>query len=205
MDKSTKFWDRVSRGKEVTEGGATFRRTLDLARQYLGLEDKVLDFGSGPGSLTLAIASSVASVVGIDTSPGMVASAKQRADRAGTGNARFSCADLFDCTLEPASFDAVLAFNVLPYVDDLPACLARISRLLKPGGRFISSTACLGGRISLPGSVVYVLCKARLMPPMRFFSGPDLLDEIDGAGFNILADQVVGKSTKDLFVVAMSG
>ena len=37
--------------------------------------------------------------------------------------------------LEPGSFDAVAAFNVLLYLPDLPAALARIRELLKPGGQ----------------------------------------------------------------------
>jgi SAM-dependent methyltransferase len=46
---------------------------------------------------------------------------------------------------EDASFDRALAIHVLEHLPDLPAALAEIHRLLKPGGRFVVVIPCEGG------------------------------------------------------------
>jgi SAM-dependent methyltransferase len=46
---------------------------------------------------------------------------------------------------EDASFDRALAIHVLEHLPDLPAALAEIHRLLKPGGRFVIVIPCEGG------------------------------------------------------------
>lgn len=61
-----------------------------LARE-VGLDgsQRLLDVGCGPGSLTLLLASRVASAVGVDADREMIAAAAQEADRAGIGNVRW--------------------------------------------------------------------------------------------------------------------
>jgi SAM-dependent methyltransferase len=46
---------------------------------------------------------------------------------------------------EDASFDRILAIHVLEHLPDLPAALAEIHRLLRPGGRFVAVIPCEGG------------------------------------------------------------
>lgn len=54
--------------------------------------------------------------------------------------------DLFDESLRPGSFDAVVACNVLLYLENRAEVLARIRELLRPEGMFLSATDCLGER-----------------------------------------------------------
>lgn len=46
---------------------------------------------------------------------------------------------------ENDSFDRVLAIHVLEHLPDLPSALHEISRLLRPGGRFVAVIPCEGG------------------------------------------------------------
>lgn len=82
MDKSEKFFDKVSRRSKrpLKELSQTSLKTIEATIKYLGSEDAVLDFGCGPGTLTVRLAERVASVRAIDISAGMIDVAKLEAD-----------------------------------------------------------------------------------------------------------------------------
>jgi len=82
----------------------------------------------------------------IDTFFGMIAIAKQQAEAIALPNVNYRQATIFDPQLRENSLDGLLAFNVLPYLQDDSTVMARISTLLKPNGIFVSSTACLQDR-----------------------------------------------------------
>src|SRR4051794_17173137 len=92
--------------------------------------ERILDLGCGDGVLTAQIAESGATVVGIDASAEMVASA-----RALGVDAR-----IVDATALPfeAEFDAVFSNAALHWIHDADAVLTGVHRALKPGGRFIA-------------------------------------------------------------------
>jgi SAM-dependent methyltransferase len=93
--------------------------------------ERILDLGCGDGQLTERIAATGASVLGIDASPQMVASARARGIAAEEGSAEsLPCPD--------AAFDAVFSNAVLHWVRDQDAMLAQIRRVLRPGGRFVA-------------------------------------------------------------------
>ena len=101
-----------------------------LARLAPKTGERILDLGCGDGVLTTQIAESGATVVGIDASPAMVASARERGLDAHLG----------DATALPFSgeFDAVFSNAVLHWIPDAGAVLHGVSRALKPGGRFVA-------------------------------------------------------------------
>jgi len=111
---------------------------LDLLRPQAG--ERILDLGCGDGVLTEKLVALGAHVVGIDSSPDMVAAARQRGLDARVMDAR---ALAFE-----NEFDAVFSNAVLHWVKDDPdAPLAGAFRALVPGGRFVGELgghACVG-------------------------------------------------------------
>jgi SAM-dependent methyltransferase len=104
----------------------------------LGLErgERVLDIGSGPGYLLASMAEAVGpagAVQGMDLSEAMNAIARERCasmawTSVGTG-------DACDLPYGDATFDVVVSTQVYEYVADMPAAVAQLRRVLRPGGR----------------------------------------------------------------------
>jgi SAM-dependent methyltransferase len=96
---------------------------------------RMLDVGSGTGSLTFAIArrKAGASVLGIDTSKEYVAYANSRnpfRDRAG-----FEVGDAQQLHFPDASFDAALSLLVFNFIPDPKKALLELRRVTRPGGK----------------------------------------------------------------------
>ena len=109
--------------------------TLSLLPPVAG--QRVLDAGCGPGAYCDWLAAHGASVVGIDSSPKMVALARRRLG----GRAEIRRADLGQplSDLVSGTFDGVLSALVLDYVRDWAPVLGEFRRLLRPGGWLVFS------------------------------------------------------------------
>ena len=97
---------------------------------------RVLDFGSGPGFMALALADLVGAsgrVDGVDINARFVADATARAE--GRGNVAFHHLDGAEIPLADGVVDRAVCKNVLEYVPDLDATVAELRRVLAPGGR----------------------------------------------------------------------
>jgi len=102
--------------------------------------ERILDVGCGTGQLTAEITQFGAEVVGIDSSPDMIATASKNFPRV-----RFEVADVTALTFEN-EFDVVVSNAALHWVRDQPSAIASIARALKPRGRLIFE---MGGRGNL--------------------------------------------------------
>ena len=110
--------------------------------------------------------------------------------------------DLFDPTLPEGSFDAVMAFNVLLYVDNFEEVMVRIQKLLKPGGVFLSATDCLGWNFSKSARMKFWRSRTGKMPYVGFFSQKGLIKKIEQGGFTVLETENLFPSPPNLFVAA---
>jgi len=108
---------------------------LDLLAPQKG--ERILDLGCGSGQLTAAIADAGAAVIGLDSSPEMLAEA-----RANYPAIEFRLGDAADFAVE-APVDAVFSNAVLHWVKNAAGAAGCIARALKPGGRFVAE---FGGR-----------------------------------------------------------
>jgi len=124
-----------------------------------------LDAACGTGRHTEYLASLGHTVIGIDTSPEMLARA-----RAKVPDGTFHEADLHDVPLADDSVDLVVCAIALSHVADLAPVLAELVRVLRPNGHLvISDSRGLMGDIGLPlvrvgpnGEVGYMPVYARL-------------------------------------------
>ncbi len=96
----------------------------------------LLDVGCGPGTLTCDLADRVGpgSVVGLDTSPEVVAAATAEARGRGTTNVTFDVGDVYALAFADDVFDVVHAHQVLQHLTDPVAALAELRRVVRPGG-----------------------------------------------------------------------
>ena len=97
---------------------------------------RVLDFGCGPGSVSVGLAKAIepGELHGIDMEQSQIDLARSIAEAGGHHNAIFQVADVIDLPFEDDSFDVVHGHAVLVHVPDTQAALAEVKRVLKPGG-----------------------------------------------------------------------
>jgi trans-aconitate methyltransferase len=93
--------------------------------------ERILDLGCGDGQLTKRIVATGASVVGIDSSPQMVAAAHELGIDVTVGDAEA-------IPFNARSFDGVFSNAALHWVRNHDAMLGGVKRVLKPGGRFVA-------------------------------------------------------------------
>ncbi|MBI3959117.1 MAG: class I SAM-dependent methyltransferase [Chloroflexi bacterium] len=92
---------------------------------------------AGVGQNCVELARQGARVTGVDVSDAQIALAQRRVEGAGV-SVRLLRADAADLSpLPDASFDAIVAVYVFPYVEEIAVCLAECTRLLRPGVRLI--------------------------------------------------------------------
>jgi len=122
-------WDPESYGRD----GAFVHELAGGVLEWLAAQpgERILDLGCGDGQLTERIAASGASVVGIDSSPAMVAAARARGIKADQGAAE-------KLPYPDQIFEAVFSNAVLHWVRGQDEMLSQVHRVLRPGGRFVA-------------------------------------------------------------------
>ena len=98
---------------------------------------RVLDVASGTAAVAIGLAGAEPSrtVVGIDQSPEMLAAGRERVAHAGLGERiELREARAEDLPFGAAEFDALTFTYLLRYVDDVPATLRELARVVRPGG-----------------------------------------------------------------------
>lgn len=200
MVQPERFWNRVASGTS-DRLGMTSLALIQLAVSHLKSSDKVLDLGCGWGTLTNEIAKDVHHVQGIDPAERMIDLAKLNAEKQAIDNVSYRQTNIFDPQLQSGSFDAVLAFNVLHYIEELPDTIQRIQDLLKNGGMLITSTACLKEKWSFARMLLFLLSGLRIIPSTSFYRKSDLEKIITAGGFELIQTKEI-TPLPEYFIVA---
>ncbi|TPV94079.1 MAG: class I SAM-dependent methyltransferase [Myxococcales bacterium FL481] len=205
MSPDTRFWNRLAEryaAKPIANPKA-YERKLALTRAELSPEQTLLDVGCGTGSLALELAGSVAHVHALDVSEEMLRIAEHKQQAQGVTNVTWHVRPLDrNLPFDEGSFGCVCAFNILHLVDDRQGVLQALYRLLAPGGRFVSSTPCLGDSRLPLGAMIAVMRWFGKAPHVWRFNREELLREFADAGFVDARTADVGAKATTAFVIA---
>ena len=199
---SAKFWNKAARkyAARPVADEESYQHKLQFTRERFPDDARVFEFGCGTGSTAITHAPLVQSVHAIDVSPVMIQIAHERAAADGVTNVTFETGTIESFTSK-TPFDVVLGLSILHLLPDRRAAIAKAFALLKPGGFFASSTACVA---DIMPAFRFVAPAARLVglaPYVDIFSGDVLREEMRAAGFEIEVDWQPHKRAS-LFLIA---
>lgn len=200
---SSRFWDKIADryARQPVKDEAAYQKKLQITQSLLRPDMTLLEFGCGTGTTALKHAPLVDRILAIDISARMLEIAEQKAEAAGADNVAFVRASIDDFTAPDNSFDMVLGLSILHLLADRDLAIAKVHKMLKPGGVFVSSTVCLGNTMSffkLIGPLGHAL---GVLPLLRVFTTQELVASITKQGFIIEHEWAPGKGTS-VFVVA---
>jgi len=107
----------------------------------LGNAKSILDVGCGEGRLTWYLAQETGrEIIGVDLSRSGFRKAKKLADQAGVGHlVRCLKGDARHLNFPDGQFDVVILCYSLHHIEDSPAALREVHRVLRPGGTLVIS------------------------------------------------------------------
>lgn len=187
MTRDSKFWNKRADkySQRPVSDEATYRKKLEITREYFRPDMEVLEIGCGTGSTAIAHAPYVRHILATDFSSRMIEIARDRALAAGVDNVTFEARPADENDAPDATVDAVMAHNLLHLLDDRDRAIADVHRILKPGGVFVTSTACLGDMMFLFRLIIPVGRFLHLFPMVKVFSVAELKESLESAGFEI--------------------
>jgi trans-aconitate methyltransferase len=163
---------------------------LDLLNPQAG--EHILDLGCGDGALTLKIVQLGAQVIGVDSSPDLLAAAQDLGLQAQLMDGEKLSFD--------QRFDAVFSNAALHWMRDSRAVIAGVRNALKPAGRFVGEFGGHGNVAAISTALIAVLNKfgidgvARM--PWFFPSVETYRSQLTDAGFEVRSIELIPRPTR---------
>lgn len=203
MARLSQFWDRHAAGyaKRPVADEAAYQKKLKITQDYLKPEMEVLEFGCGTGTTSIIHAPFVRRIQAIDISKKMLGIAQAKAESGHVTNLTFEQSSIDDLNTTDATYDAVMGHSVLHLLENKKTVIAKVYRMLKPGGIFVTSTACLGGTMPLLKIILPIGRYFGLLPLVKFFTAEELVGNLTDAGFQIDYQWQPDKN-KAVFIIA---
>lgn len=192
MNDGRTYWDRHATNYDLSMRlfGGPLPRMLDGVRHAVRGADDVLEIAAGTGLATVVIAREAKHVIATDYSTAMLAQLEGRLRDERLGNVEVRQADVQALDFSDASFDSVVATNVLHLVADMTIALHNMTRVLKPGGCLVVPTYCHGqtrrARLVSRGLALTGF------PGRRRLTLRALSDSVRSAGLNVIDERLLG-------------
>ena len=207
--KTQQFWDKQANKYDAAEiqFASVYKDIIVRTRKYLTANDHVLDFGCATGTKTLQLADGVNHIHGLDFSAEMIKEAVKKKDNTNVQNISFSQGTIYDEKLKSVSFDSIIAYGILHLLVDKEKAVRRIFELLKPGGLFISTTACFKEKMAFRNRLEFTafVCSKRLgISPLHLnmFSAGDVKELMVHHGFQLIEAEKLFTGISSVFCVA---
>lgn len=187
MSGQQAFWNRMADryAAQPIADEAAYQTKLAATRRLLRPDMELFEFGCGTGSIALIHAANVRHIRAVDFSERMIEIAVEKAQKAGVENIDFEVGSIENVELAPQSLDMVLGMSILHLLRNKEAAIAKVFRALKPGGYFITSTACLGDMMPLIRFVAPLGNRLGLLPHLDVMTQNQLRTAIETAGFAV--------------------
>ena len=187
MAQSIKFWDKSAEkySRQPIADQASYEKKLAVTREYFRPDMEVLEIGCGTGSTALLHAPYVNHIRAIDFSTNMLAIARRKAMDQGIENVTFEKATIDDLDVPSYSLDMVMGMSILHLLKDRGAVIAKVYKMLKPGGLFVSSTVCLGDSMPWFKLIAPIGKALGAFPLVKVIKADDLVASLTQAGFTI--------------------
>jgi len=184
---NTLFWDKIAEkySKTPIVDEASYQQKLKLTQEHFSKQSTVFEFGCGTGTTAIHHAPHVKHIDAIDISENMLDIARQKAKDSNVQNINFQKASIADFNIKNNSYDVVLAMSILQLLEDKELAIEKSYEMLKPGGVFISSTACIREKIPFFNFFAPLAQLLRLIPLVSSFSTKQLKNSMIQANFNI--------------------
>lgn len=209
ISKAQKFWDKQAKKYDYSERqfDLVFKEIILRTKNHLTIDDKVLDFGCATGTKTIELADSVKYIHGFDISTEMINEAKKKINESNLKNTIFEQGDIFDSDYEIASFDKIISYGVIHLLNDSDKVIRRLHDLLKPGGLFISSTACLKDKMAFKNRLEFnaflLIKKLEIFPlHLNMFKPENVEEIITNQGFQIVKTETIFHGITISFIIA---
>jgi ubiquinone/menaquinone biosynthesis C-methylase UbiE len=197
------FWNRIAKryASQPVADEAAYQKKLDYTQRYFTPESLVLEFGCGTGSTAIYHAPKVKHILATDISLAMLEIARDKAKAAALENITFAQSTLMAIESPEEHWDVVLGMSILHLLPDKDAHIRRVYELLKPGGVFVSSTACIKDMPTWFKFLAPVFTWTPLLPSVQVFGAEALKQSFIKAGFEIDYEWQPGPD-KAVFLVA---
>jgi ubiquinone/menaquinone biosynthesis C-methylase UbiE len=181
------FWDKHAEkyAKRPVADQETYNRKLLITRTYFQNDSEVLEMGCGTGTTALAHAPYVKHILATDISPAMISIARDKAEASRIKNVSFKTQAVVDQDIQDSFYDVILAHNLLHLLEDPHAAIRAAFQGLKPGGVFVTSTACIGDMSWYVRIIAPVGQMIGLFPLVQVFTLAQLRQSFIDAGFVI--------------------
>jgi 2-polyprenyl-3-methyl-5-hydroxy-6-metoxy-1,4-benzoquinol methylase len=187
MSDDARFWDKRAEkyAQRPIADQAAYEKKLEITRRFFQPDSEVLEIGCGTGSTALAHAPFVRHILATDISPAMIGIARRKAAAAGVENVTFETRAVAGHDFRESCYDVIMALNLLHLLEDPWAAIVAACQGLRPGGVFITSTACIGDMSWYFRLIAPVGRFLRLIPLIRIFTQAQLEQYHLDAGFEI--------------------